>query len=321
MANLKNNSELLKLETVGVEIEGYGLTQSKVANHIQDLFNTKYGMNRESYFEGVHLSNYVAIDGQGRKWNVVSDGSLSAGNGTFELVTPILHYDDIELLQEVVRYLREKGAKSDNRHGCGVHIHVGIKNDTNPATPKSIRSLANVVKNHEKLIVKAIKMSNDRYYSGYAKGISQDLIKALNSKKPKTWDALKKIHYDVLGGGQMHYSSSRYYFLNLHAIWDKGTVEFRCFEFQGNLHAGWLKAWIQLCMALVSYSKLIGYARPHEVYDTNEKFCMKNWLNNLGLIGDEFKTCRVLFLRRLQGDASQKTPATVNPMDDLSWED
>lgn len=321
MANIKANSEMLKKETVGVEIEGYGMTQREVADAIQELFNEK-GANSTAFYEGRHLRNFVAIDHKGRKWNVVSDASLSSSDGTFEMVTPILHYEDIELLQEVVRRLREKGARSDNRHGCGVHIHVGIKNDENPATPKSIRSLANIVKNHEKLIVKSIKMSRSRYEHGYARSINPQLIEALNTKKPKTWESLKKVHYDTLGHDFSHYSSTRYYFLNLHAIWDKGTVEFRCFEFQGNLHAGWLKAWIQLCMALVSYSKLVGYARPHEVYDENEKFCMKNWLNNLGLIGDEFKTCRVLFLRRLEGDASQKTPAhRVDTLDDLTLDD
>lgn len=316
------NSTRLKTETVGVEVEGYGMTREQVAKAVQEILNQEYGTNYVSYYDGSHLGNYVALEDNGRKWNVCSDASLSSSNGTFELVTPILHYADIELFQKILRHLREKGARSDSQHGCGVHIHVGLKNDEYPSTPKSIRALTNIVKNHERLIVKAIKMDNERY-TGYAKGINPRLVDELNKKKPTTWNALKKIHYDTLGGNSnSHYSGCRYYFLNLHAIWDKGTVEFRCFEFQGNLHAGWMKAWIQLCMALVSYSKIVSYARPHEVYDTNEKWAMKNWLNNLGLIGDEFETCRVLFLRRLQGDASQKVPSPRRAQnDELSWED
>lgn len=316
------NSTRLKTETVGVEIEGYGRNQEQVANAVQFVLNQKYGTNYTARYSGAHLRNWIAYEGNGREWNICSDASLHSSNGTFELVTPILRYEDIPLLQDIVRYLREIGCKSDAEHGCGVHIHIGIKNDEYPSTPKSIRNLTNIVKNHERLIVKAIKMTDHRY-NGYAKGISKRLVDELNKKKPVTWDALKKIHYDTLGGSSYtHYSDSRYYFLNLHAIWDKKTVEFRCFEFQKNLHAGWLKAWIQLCMALVSYSKIVSYARPHEVYDTNEKWAMKNWLNNLGLIGDEFETCRVLFLRRLQGDASQKVPSPRRAVnDELSWED
>jgi hypothetical protein len=43
------------------------------------------------------------------------------------MVTPILTWDDIESLQELVRQLRHAGAKSDPSHMCGVHIHIGAK--------------------------------------------------------------------------------------------------------------------------------------------------------------------------------------------------
>lgn len=319
MANLKENIERMKTETFGCEIEMYHITQQGASRIIARVLNEYYRVNTcDVIYDGSHLHNYVVVDPTGRKWQCVSDSSINGFGGACEFVTPILRYDDIELLQTIVRALRNAGAKSDDRTGgCGVHIHVGIKNDQYPATPKSIRNLANIVKNHERLIVKSIKMSRNRY-TGFARGISQRLIDELNAKKPDTWDKLKDLHYRVLGGGTSHYSDSRYYFLNLHAVWDKGTTEFRCFEFQGQLHAGWLKAWIQLCLAIVSYSKIVSYARPHEVYDTNEKYCMKTWLTNLGLIGDEFKTCRTLMLRRLDGDASQKTPRTIGDcLDDL----
>lgn len=41
-----------------------------------------------------------------------------------ELVTPILKYENIETLQELIRRLRKAGAKSDYTRGCGVHIHA-----------------------------------------------------------------------------------------------------------------------------------------------------------------------------------------------------
>ena len=54
-----------------------------------------------------------------------------------------------------------------------------------------------------------------------------------------------------------HYNHSRYRMLNLHATFTKGTIEFRLFQFdnptnekKGGLHAGQLKSYIQLCLAL-----------------------------------------------------------------------
>jgi len=53
-----------------------------------------------------------------------------------------------------------------------------------------------------------------------------------------------------------HYNSSRYHMLNLHATFTKGTIEFRLFQFadpadgkRNGLHAGEMKAYIQLCLA------------------------------------------------------------------------
>jgi hypothetical protein len=334
MANLRENADRLKLETFGVEIEMYNITQEKAQMLIADYFFRKYGFHCTTG-TGFHLHDHYIIDHRGRKWHCYSDASLSGNdaydNDTCELATPVLHYDDIEELQEIVRMLRTEGhAKSDSQHGCGIHIHIGIPNDVYEASPRMVRNLVNVVANHQKIIAKAIGFSSSRA-SHYSRFISNDLVSKLNSRRPRTWDALKELHYDTLGGtASEKYNDARYYFLNLHAMWnkghgvevnplEKGTVEFRCFEFHKSLHAGELKTWIQLCMAMVSYSKIVAYVTPHEVYDENEKYCMKNWLNNLGLMGDEFKTCRKLMMRRLEGDPAQRTPRTirVDTLDDL----
>ena len=51
----------------------------------------------------------------------------------------ILRYEDIELLQQVVRKLREKGAKADNT--CGIHVHV----DATAYTAKNLWNLVNIM--------------------------------------------------------------------------------------------------------------------------------------------------------------------------------
>ena len=57
--------------------------------------------------------------------------------------------------------------------------------------------------------------------------------------------------------------------LNYHATFTKGTVEFRLFQFdaptaerRGGLHAGQLKSYIQLCLALSQMAKTVRSASP-----------------------------------------------------------
>ena len=88
-------------------------------------------------------------------------------------------------------------------------------------------------------------------------------------------------------------------------------VEFRLFQFdnptenrKGGIHAGQLKAYIQLCLALSEMAKTLKTASPREQQKENKKFAMRTWLNRLGFIGDEFKTARNLYTARLDGNAS-----------------
>ena len=70
-------------------------------------------------------------------------------------------------------------------------------------------------------------------------------------------------------GRSHHYNDSRYHMLNLHATFTKGTVEFRLFQFdapangkRNGLHAGQLKSYIQLCLALSQMAKTVRTASP-----------------------------------------------------------
>ena len=99
--------------------------------------------------------------------------------------------------------------------------------------------------------------------------------------------------------------------LNLHATFTKGTVEFRLFQFdeptadrRGGLHAGQLKSFIQLFLALSQMAKTVRTASPKPQQNENPKYAMRTWLLRLGFIGDEFATARDLLTRRLDGDAA-----------------
>ena len=112
-------------------------------------------------------------------------------------------------------------------------------------------------------------------------------------------------------GRSHHYNDSRYHMLNLHATFTKGPVEFRLFQFdapgngrKGGIHAGQLKSYIQLCLALSQMAKSVRTASPKPQQNENPKYAMRTWLLRLGFIGDEFKTARDLFTNRLEGDAA-----------------
>lgn len=225
------------------------------------------------------------------------------------MVTPILTYVDMETLQELVRRLRKAGAKSDATRGCGVHIHIGAKGHT----PQTLRNLANIMASHEDLLASALNLDRGRI-SRYCRTVDPRFLERLNNRKPTTMAALADIWYGSQNadyGRSQHYNDSRYHMLNLHATFTKGTVEFRLFQFddpadgkQNGLHAGQLKSYIQLCLALSQMAKTVRTASPKPQQNENPKYAMRTWLLRLGFIGDEFKTARELLTKHLDGDAA-----------------
>jgi len=104
--------------------------------------------------------------------------------------------------------------------------------------------------------------------------------------------------------------------LNLHATFTKGTVEFRLFQFdrpeggrKNGLHAGQLKSYIQLCLALNQMAKDLKTASSKPQQHDNPKFAMRTWLNRLGLIGAEFATAREFLTKNLSGNAAWRFAA------------
>ena len=80
-------------------------------------------------------------------------------------------------------------------------------------------------------------------------------------------------------------------------LFRSGTVEFRLFQFdepgdgrRGGLHAGQLKSYIQLCLALSQMAKEVKTASPKPQQNENPKYAMRTWLLRLGFIGDVVKS-------------------------------
>lgn len=88
-----------------------------------------------NFFE---FKRWACKDTNGRIWKFQKDVSIAGPDDEkCEMVTPILKYEDIDALQEIIRILRKVGAKSDATRMCGVHIHIGA----NGHTPKTMRNL------------------------------------------------------------------------------------------------------------------------------------------------------------------------------------
>lgn len=291
----------MKTLKFGIEIELTGITRIAASRVIAQYFNTN-----ETNYEGGNYDTYTAKDSKSRTWKVMFDSSIRAErkNGECatsryktEVVSPILTYNDIEDLQELVRQLRHRGAIANS--STGIHIHVGAEK----FTPQTLRNIVNIIASKDDLIYKSLKI--DPMRMRYCQKTNENLIEVINKKKPKTWAELADIWYTSQGAGYgrtTHYNQSRYHGLNLHAVFTKGTVEFRLFN--STTHAGEIKAYIQFCLAVCHQALTQKKASARKSITDNEKYAFRCWLLRLGLIGDEFKTCRHHLLKNLEGNSA-----------------
>ena len=297
----------MKNQTIGVEVEMNSITRRDAAKTAAEFFGTR------RYEDTAYRNGYrtwSAWDTQGREWKFQRDSSIHGPDAErCEMVTPILTYDDMDTLQKLIRRLRKAGAKSDATRGCGVHIHIGAKGHT----AQTLRNLANIMASHESLLADALNIDRNRI-DDYCAMVSPRFIREINDRKPSTMSDLADIWYTAnyaSSGRNEHYNDSRYHMLNLHATFTKGTIEFRLFQFdapadgkQNGLHAGQLKSYIQLCLALSQMAKSVKTASPKPQQNENPKYAMRTWLLRLGFIGEEFATARDVLTRNLAGDAA-----------------
>jgi len=89
-------------------------------------------------------------------------------------------------------------------------------------------------------------------------------------------------------------------------VFNKGTIEFRLFN--STLHAGEIKAYIQLCLAISHQALTQHRAFQTRTVPENEKYTFRGWLLRLGMIGEEFKTARLHLLKNLEGNIAWRDP-------------
>ncbi len=274
----------------GIEIETVGLGREGLANAIHSVVG---GTKTADY------RSWKITDANGRSWKVVADGSLSGGELSGEIVSPILGYDEIELVQQVVRAVRHAGSRADAT--CGIHVHVdGARFDA-----RAVTNLVKMVHKQERLIEKALGISDSRL-SRYCRPVDADFLGRLESRRPRTMQQISDAWYGHRNTTPERYHSSRYHGLNLNSLLFRGSIEFRFFN--GTLHAGEVKTYVQFALALAAkaLSAKAASSRRREYNEATSKYDMRVWLLGLGMIGDEFKTARFHLLKRLGGSTAWK---------------
>lgn len=295
----------------GIEVEFTGITRCQAAKVAAKYLGGTITTLHDYY------GTYQVTAEDGRVWKFMYDGSIvcqrkehgqtvSANRPySVEMVSPVLLYrEDIDKLQGLARRLRKAGGFAN--HSCGIHIHLDGSNHT----PRSIRNFVNIIASHNDLFYKALQIEPERMR--YCKKMDTWLVHRLNQAKPTTLTDIENIWYEGYRENRnQHYHNSRYHFLNLHSFFHgHHTVELR--GFNGTLHAGKIRAYVVLALALNNQALTQKSASYRKVQEENEKFAMRVYLNRIGFIGSEFKNCREHLYRHLSGNAAWRYGSREN---------
>ncbi len=288
-----------------------GITRKKAAEMVAKLFGT------EAYYIGTYYETWGAKDKEGKEWKFTYDSSITPswveggrrrhGGSEYrtEMVSPKLEYSEMKKLQEVVRCLRRHGAKVNA--SCGMHVHVDASNHT----PRSLKNALTIMYAKEDILFKALKVQTAReidYCQKVRKTVLEDIRKLPSNNM--SMEQVKRLWYEGRDGSYEHYDDTRYHALNLHAVFSKGTLEWRCFE--STLHAGKVRANITLALAISAQAinQQKTQMRKTEISE-NPCFTFRTFLLRLGLIGPEYKNVRDHLLSNLEGSRAWRYDKSV----------
>lgn len=298
------NIELIMNTTIGVEIEMTGITREAAARVAGTVFP-----GSRVWYKGTYYDKWTCTDNRGRDWDFVFDSSINATGGDLtkcELNTPPITYaEDMELFQELIRALRNAGAVSGTRYGCGIHVHVSGKGHN----AKTVRNFIHLMYSNDELVRKSLGVTSDR--QRWCQPIDDRLVEAV-----KNADTLEKLEdawyrtYSPYENRSAHYNQSRYHILNLHRYFStlgqaSNTLEIRAFN--ACLHAGVIRAYVLLVLSMNASAltqKNIRALKNPIMQAGNEKFAMRTWLNRMGWTGEMYKNPHKLFIKRLNGDSA-----------------
>ena len=293
----------IKDQCFGVEVEMTGITREQAAHALADYFGTS------PQYLGTGYDTWGVTDPEGKVWKLMSDASIRAERKTrtgytsnagtsyrVEMVTPKLTYAELPKFQECIRRMRAAGAKVNS--SCGIQVHVDAANHNR----QSLKNLIGIMYSKEDILFKALKVQTSREQE-YCQKVRPIVLEKIRRMPNSTisMEKFKRVWYEGRDGSNSHYDSTRYYALNLHAVFSKGTLEWRCFE--STLHAGKVRANITLALAISAQAinQKCTQMRKTEITE-NPAFTFRTFLLRLGIIGSEYKNVREHLLANLEGD-------------------
>ncbi|MFI5298630.1 MAG: amidoligase family protein [Polyangiales bacterium] len=182
-----------------------------------------------------------------------------------------------------------------------IHVHIcGSQFDA-----KTLTNLVNIMHKQERLIEGALGISASRL-AQYCKPISSAFMARLETQRPRTIEAFSQAWYGHANARPTRYDSSRYAILNLNSFFYRRSIEVRAFE--GSLHAGEVKSYVQFSLALAAKALRASStsSKRRAVDAAGTKYQMRVFLLGLGMVGDEFKTARHHLTKRLAGSTAWK---------------
>jgi hypothetical protein len=291
MMTTRNAARVSHLKSLrfGVELETVGIYDRNAAEAIQAIVGGDL-VRGESYLGGFEVRM-----ADGRAWKVVRDSSLHDSTGrACEVVSPILTYSDMDTLQAIVRAVRAAGGRVNET--CGMHVHVdGAAFRT---CPSKVRNLIAIAYRWESVAVNMAHVIGRRM--NYCQTLGSDVIERFRNGKISTVEKAAAAWYGERRSTG-HYDSSRYHWINVHALFDKGTVEFRLFN--GTLHAGRVKANVLFALGMASTALTMrsvsfrGQTTESRTLPDGRRAVTKHdsrmfLVHVLCLVGDEFATYR-----------------------------
>ena len=296
----------MKEQCFGVEIEMTGVTREEAAQALAGYFGTT------PRYYGHTYDSWTVQDPAGKKWKLMSDASIhpecqgedgylrldkdSAEGYPYkvEMVTPKLTYDELPRLQECMRRVKAIGAKVNG--SCGLHVHVDASNHNR----QSLKNLIGIMYSKEDILFKALQV-NEARAKRWCKKVREPMLKKarlLSADETQDLTLLENVWYEGKVKKTDHYNWTRYYALNLHSVFYRGTVEWRCFN--STLDPVQAAAYVHLCLAISTQAIAQRSTVMQKTHSDNELFTFRVWLVRLN--GSEFKATRDCLLAHLDGD-------------------
>ncbi len=225
-------------------------------------------------------------------------------------MTPILTYGDMETCRSLSGSLYGTPERKERRGkgSCGVHIHIGAKGPHTAEPQKPCQHHGKAMRN---LIADALNLDRWRM-NRYCRTVDPRFWSRSTGRNLPRWRPLRTSGTQATAqatAGMPTLQRQPLPYAELPCdIHQRERCRSRLFQFdepgdrrRGGLHAGQLKSYIQLCLALSQMAKEVKTAKPEAAAGENPKYAMRTWLLRLSFIGDEFKTARTSSQREACG--------------------